>query len=82
MLLASPRYGILVEFSIHLLVSCTYTHYIVEFTEDGNYVYTIEGIVQPMLRHIGDIVVTSNVKQLVLYVIASLNDSVCKVSDE
>ena len=78
-----PR-GIFYTSDGHLLVSCTYTHCIVEFTEDGSYVSTIEGIVQPggiVLQHTGDIVVTSNVKQ-VLYVIASLDDSVCKVSDE
>ena len=58
----------------HLLVSCTYTHCIVEFTEDGEYISTIEGIIQPggiVLRHTGEVVITSNVKQ-VLYVIAAM----------
>ena len=57
----------------HLLVSCTHTHCIVEFTEDGDYVCTIESIIQPggvVLQHTGEMVVTSNVKQ-VLYVITS-----------
>ena len=61
----------------HLLVSCTYTHCIVEFMEDGDYVSTIEGIIQPggvVLRHTGEVVVTSNVKQI-LYVITSQNDT-------
>ena len=67
-----------------LLVSCTYTHCILEFTEDGEYVSTIEGIVQPggiVLRHTEEIVVTSNVKQ-VLYVIGPSSDSVCKIPEE
>ena len=52
-----------------LLVSCTYTHCILEFTEDGNYQSTIEGIIQPggiVLRHDGRTVVTSNVKQALI----------------
>jgi len=71
-----PR-GIFYTPNGHLLVSCTYTHCIVEFTEDGDYVSTIEGIIQPggvVLRHTGEVVVTSNVKQI-LYVIAPQNDN-------
>jgi len=52
-----------------LLVSCTYTHCILEFAEDGTYQSTIEGITQPggiVLRHDRRIVVTSNVKQALI----------------
>ena len=52
-----------------LLVSCTYTHCILEFTEDGTYQSTIEGIIQPggiVLRHDKKIIVTSNVNQALI----------------
>ena len=58
-----------------LLVSCTFTHCILEFEEDSDdidriiYKSTVEGIVQPggiVKRHDGKVVVTSNVKQILV----------------
>ena len=60
-----PR-GIFCTADGHLLVSCTYTHCILELNEDGSHVATIEEIIQPcgiVLRDNGDVVVTSNVNQ-------------------
>ena len=64
-----PR-GIYYTHEGQLLVSCTFTHCILEFEEDSDdsiiYKSTVEGIVQPggiVKRHDGKIVVTSNVKQ-------------------
>ena len=60
-----PR-GIFCTANGHLLVSCTYTHCILELKEDGSYLSTIEEIIQPcgiVLRDNGDVVVTSNVNQ-------------------
>ena len=60
-----PR-GIIYTPDGHLLVSCTYTHCILELKEDGGFVSTTEEIIQPCgiaLRCNGDIVVTSNVNQ-------------------
>ena len=60
-----PR-GIFCTANGHLLVSCTYTHCILELKEDGSYVSTVEEIIQPcgvVLRDNGDVVVTSNVNQ-------------------
>ena len=65
-----PR-GIIYTPDGHLLVSCTYTHCILEFKEDGGYVSTTEEIIQPcgvVLRCNGDIVVTSNVNQVLVVI--------------
>ena len=67
-----PR-GIFYTLDGQLLVSCTYTHCVLEFKEDSNgkivYKSTIKGIVQPggiVKQHDGRIVVTSNVKQMLI----------------
>ena len=55
----------------HLLVSCTYTHCILELKEDGGNVSTTEEIIQPggvVLRCNSDIVVTSNVNQVLVVI--------------
>ena len=65
-----PR-GIFCTADGHLLVSCTYTHCILELKEDGSYVSTIEEIIQPcgvVLRDNGDVVVTSNVNQSLMLI--------------
>ena len=71
-----PR-GIIYTPDGHLLVSCTYTHCILELKEDGGYVSTTEEIIQPcgiVLRYNGDIVVTSNVNQSLVVIHASLEN--------
>ena len=72
-----PR-GIFYTDNGHLLVSCTYTHCILELKEDGSYTSTIEEIIQPcgvVLRYNGDIVVTSNVNQSLVVVCSCKTDS-------
>ena len=72
-----PR-GIFYTHDGHLLVSCTYTHCILELKENGSYTSTIEEIIQPcgvVLRYNGDIVVTSNVNQSLVVVRSCKTDS-------
>ena len=68
-----PR-GIYYTHEGQLLVSCTFTHCILEFEDSDDvdsiiYKSTVEGIVQPggiVKRHDGKVVVTSNVKQILV----------------
>lgn len=69
-----PR-GIYYTHEGQLLVSCTFTHCILEFEENSDevdsiiYKSTVEGIVQPggiVKCHDGKVVVTSNVKQILV----------------
>ena len=72
-----PR-GIIYTPDGHLLVSCTYTHCILELKEDGGFVSTTEEIIQPcgiVLKCNGDIVVTSNVNQSLVVIRGWRTDS-------